>query len=391
MKEIEVECSRVSGILSELIMGLDLAIKIPEDRHHAQPVITSFYEHGRETVGLELESLVTSEAEFREAIRSRSSGYIPSEVGGGGALLADDSGTRFGMRAVATAFRSDPEALKLLPQPQTPNHRMVDFMMHIHSLSEVLVRRLQTSKARQNDDALELANRQRRIDEGEKEITRVTELLRKQRLRQRAELAEVVEKEAVLHKELAGSTASSQEALQGVLTAGATRAAASREDFAGTITAVTAELEKAQVEYKVLCDAHAEAEAALRKNVVRRRLESETAMREFDVSVGALQAKLTEALNTKTEQAALEDYLQYFLRVDAEKAVIEAERVQAERDFLIGVTLRNAVRDLKIKCFILPFVLRQKKRIAELVEALNLRQGARVCNQHLRKKKKPAF
>jgi len=366
MKEIDVECSRVSGILNELIMSLDFASRIPEDRHHAHPVIVALHENGHEAIAGELERLVHNEAEYREAMRARggkSSGHLP--IGGGSVVHVDDTGTRLGMRAVASAFRSDPEALSHLPQPLASCRKMGDFMVHVSLLSDVMMRRLQTSKARQADDALELANRQRRIDEGENEITRITEALRKQRIKHRKELSELEEREKSLHKELAASTASSEDALRSVQTAGSTRESATRENFAGSTATNTAELEKAQVDYKVLCESHGEAEAALRKNLLRRRLECETAMREFDAVVGSLQAKLMEALDTKTETAALEDYLQYFARVDKEKAVIEEERLQEERDHLVGVTLRDAVRDMRIRSFILPFVLRQKKRLAE--------------------------
>lgn len=269
-----------------------------------------------------------------------------------------------GMRALSLACRSYGGALAHFP-PTPPGSRISEFMMCVGALSDALVRRLQTSKARAAHDAAELANRQRRIDEGETELARTTEALRRQRAAQRKELAALTEKEALLTSELALQVANAAEIL-GTLQAGNNSQVASvRGDAAGLDGGVKAELDKLQVDVRVARDAHGEVEAGLRKLVVRRRLESETALKEYDAAVGALKVKLEAAKDISAPKAALADYLQYFERVDRERGVVEVERLQAERDQLIGVTLRDMVRMHRIKTFILPFVHKQKKRIAE--------------------------
>jgi hypothetical protein len=376
MKEVELECSRVVGILSELIMSLDLASRVPMGQVQTGALAAALNENGYSEVSEELERLGGCEAGYRDLLRphggsrASSGGYNTAGVaaGGGGAGEEGVAGAgrevSRGMRALSLACRSDGGALAHFP-PTPPGSSISEFMMCVGALSDALVRRLQTSKARAAHDAGELANRQRRIDEGEKELARITEALRKQRAAQRKELAALTEKEALLTKELDIQVTSAAEIL-GTLQAGMDSQVASvRGQAAEQDGGVKGELDKLQVDLRVARDAHGEVEAGLRKLVVRRRLEGETALREYDAVVGALKAKLEVARDTAAPRAALADYLQYFERVDRERSVVEAERVQAERDQLIGVTLRDMLRLHRIKTFILPFVHKQKKRIAE--------------------------
>jgi hypothetical protein len=313
---------------------------------------------GHTVVAEELERLALAEGSYREALRSQ---------GGRSGGAADDSGVRSHVRALVGALRVDPSAAGGLP-PAPSGSRLADFCGVLAALTEVTLRRMQTSKARRADDARELANRQARIDAGEVEARRLDEALRRQRAAQRRALEALEEKHGLLKAELATATALSTEALAGVQSLASARAAGVRETQGAAEAALKGELDRVQVEYRVSCDAHAEAEAGLRKRLVRCRLEKETAMREYDAALGAVLAKVDAASDTAAERSAVADFTQYFARVDAERGVRAAEEAAAERDHLLRVTLGAWAREHRIKAFLLPWVARKKLEIEACVE-----------------------
>jgi hypothetical protein len=373
-KEVDVECHRVARILGEARQAVEHIARVPQSAAQVSALAAALARSGHTVVAAELERLAQAEGSYREAVRSQ---------GGRSGGAADDGGVRAGVRALVGALRSDPAAAAApaaagggggggggatLPAAP-PGARLADFSALLGALTEVTLRRLQTSKARRADDAREVANRQARIDAGEAEAQRLAEALQRQRASQRRALDALEEQHAALAAELASCSAQASEALAGVQGLAGAKAAGVRESAGAAEAALRGELDRLQVEHRVACDGHAEAEANLRKRLVRSRLERETAMREYDAALGGVLAKTAAATDLARQRAAVADFKQYFARVDGEREVLRAEAAAAEREHLLRVTLGAWVREHRVKAFIVPWVTAKKLEMDACVAA----------------------
>ena len=169
---------------------------------------------------------------------------------------------------------------------------------------------------------------------------------------------------ARLRAELAAARGASAEALKSVGDALASRVALTQETYGATEAAQREALMKVQADYRAACDAHGEAEAALRKRVVRARLERDTAQKEYEATTGALREKLAAAQQLGEERAALADYEQYYARVDAERAKLEREEASVAREKLVNVALRDWVLAHRCRKFLKPWVAKVRAKVA---------------------------
>ena len=381
-KEVDVECHRVARILGEARQAVEHIARVPQSAAQVSALAAALARSGHTVVAAELARLAQAEGSYREAVRSQ---------GGRSGGAADDSGVRAGIRALVGALRSDPAAAApagsggggggggaTLPAVP-PGSRLADFSALLAALTEVTLRRLQTSKARRADDAREVANRQARSDAGEAEAQRLGEALQRQRSAQRVALDALEEQHAALTAELASCTAQASEALAGVQGLAGAKAAGVREGAGAAEAALRGELDRLQVEHRVACDSHAEAEANLRKRLVRSRLERETAMREYDGALGGVLAKTAAAADVARQRAAAADFVQYFARVDGERAVVRAEAAAAEREHLLRVTLGAWVREHRIKAFVVPWVTAKKLEMDACVQRRARAQARSEC------------
>lgn len=353
--EISVVSHRTARILGDARQACEFLSRVPQSHAQVSALAASLAQSGHVVVAAELERLAAAEGSYRESLRA---------AGTRGAV--DDRGVRLGVRAVCGAVRSDPAAAAQLPGGQGGS-RLAEFAGVLGLLTEVSLRRLQTSKARRADDAREIANRQARIDAAEVETRRLGDALRRQRAEQARALASIDAKTAALKAALDLSAGVSSESLKGLAGSMETRSVGVRETAGAREAQLRADLDKVQVEFKVSCDAHGEAEAGLRKKLVRARLEKETAMREYDAALGTVLAKVAAAENLDAERRALEDYAQYFARVDGERARRAEEEAEAEREFLLKVTLAKWAKEHRIKTFLMPWVARARAQILACV------------------------
>jgi hypothetical protein len=290
--------------------------------------------------------------------------------GGGGspagaaapAAAPDDASVGAHMHDLAALLRSDEGAVQLLPGVPA-NSRLAELAALLGQVVHFAGRRLATSKARLADDAKLAANRGARIGAGEAELVALEEALRRAKAAHKKELAEVEGKSGRLREELAACTGASEEALRGVQAAFTTRVAVTQEAYGATEGTQRELLMKLQADYRAACDAHAEAEAALRKKVVRARLERDTALKEYDAVVAALRGKLAATGALGEERAAVADYEQYYARVDTELAKREREAAEVAREKLIHVTLRDWMFAHRCRTFIKPWVEKMRAQV----------------------------
>ncbi len=379
---IEGESSRVLGILSEAATSTDRAARVPQSASQLRSLTATLEQHGHSEVAAQLDALSAEEVAYARLIRDRggrralvSSGGLSGGGGGGGggggvgvgaaaaAAASDDAAVGAHMRDLAALLRSDEGAVRLLPAVPAGS-RLAELGALLGQVTVFAGRRLASSKARIADDAKLVANRSARISVGEAELVALEGTLRTAKAAHKRELAELEERSGRLRDELRVCTGASEEALKGVQAAFATRVALTQEAYGATEATQRELLMKLQADYRAACDAHAEAEVALRKKVVRARLERDTALKEYDGVVGALREKLAAVSAVAEEHAAVEDYAQYYARVDAELAKRAREAAEVAREQLHNVTLRDWIFAHRCRKFISPWIAKMRKDIA---------------------------
>ncbi len=371
---IEGESSRVLGILREATASTDRAARVPQSASQLRSLTASLESAGHAEVAAQLDSLSAEEVAYARLIRDRGGRHgmrggssSSSGVGGGGgggatvaASMPDDAAVGGHFSDLAALLRSDEGAVRLLP-PVPAGSRLAELAALLGSVTALAARRLATSKARMADDAKLVANRSARIAAGEAELLVLEETLQRNKAAHKMELAELEGKSGRLRDELGVCKGASEEALKGVQAAFATRVALTQEAYGATDATQRELLMKLQADYRAACDAHAEAEVALRKKVVRARLERETALKEYDTVVTALRHKLAAMGAVAEEQAAVDDYAQYYARVDAEVAKREREAAEIAREHLVNVTLRDWIFAHRCRKFLKPWIAKMRK------------------------------
>jgi hypothetical protein len=207
-----------------------------------------------------------------------------------------------------------------------------------------------TSRACAQDDAIELANKLERTGVSEKELGSLSTVLAKERAERQREVAE---SEALLHKlqsELTLAHKGTEEALKAVQGSAAQRLHGLQEAHALSASAEREAQERLSAAYKAACEAHLEAEAALRKKKTRARLELEGAAKEYEAATSSLKSRIEQVKAAlAAEEPALLDFRQYYKRLDVELAVLAGEALAAHRKHLIEVTLHNITRRIMQK------------------------------------------
>lgn len=387
---MEEEAGRVGGVLKEAIDSISLLSRLPHTSSQLSQLATIMEDAGFEAVASEIEALAQAEQLYRDSLRTNQArnnpvyGHPAPRRNGGimePPIPPSDANYKQQLVSLLAIFRVFPEAKNYLPDaPSLP--KLDEFASGpLTAFQNLAMQRIVTTKSQAEETAVEVRNKQARINSAEQELLLLKDELKKARQKRSTAKAAIAEAMVKLRNDEEVIRRTAEEEMKGVR-------ASTKEKLGEVAVNFEEEEEKLREELRARVKAlqmlranHLEQEENHCKRKDRLKMELETVVKECDSQLSTYYKEIDELnASIKELQLPLEQFEKYYKQVDEE---MERQAMEAYKDHVarLRAKLKRAFRSVFL-------MVKVTRRWNLILEERNLRKAAEAASKKKGDKKK---